>query len=152
MLERAARPLLGEQPLVSIVTPSFNQGRFIRRTIDSVLAQTYPNIEYLVVDGGSTDETLDILRSYGDRVRWLSEPDAGQTARDQQGVPTDRTAKIVGYLNSDDVLLPDAIATVVALSPRTIPNVTSSTVTPTTSTPTIASPADTPPPTTPSSG
>lgn len=112
VIERAARPPLGEQPLVSIITPSFNQGRFIRRTIDSVLAQTYPNIEYLVVDGGSTDETLAVLRSYGDRVRWLSEADAGQTAAINKGFQR-TNGKIAGYLNSDDVLLPDAVARVV---------------------------------------
>jgi glycosyltransferase involved in cell wall biosynthesis len=109
---RATSPTLGEQPLVSIVTPSFNQGRFIRRTIESVLAQTYPNIEYVVVDGGSTDETVDILRSYGDRVRWLSEADAGQTEAINKGLRL-RNGDIVGYLNSDDVLLPGAIARVV---------------------------------------
>jgi glycosyltransferase involved in cell wall biosynthesis len=109
---RANRPALSEQPLVSIVTPSFNQGRFIKRTIDSVLAQTYPNIDYLVVDGGSTDETLATLRSYGGRVRWLSEADAGQTAAINKGL-RQATGEIVGYLNSDDVLLPDAIARVV---------------------------------------
>ena len=112
VIERTVPPPLGEQPLVSIVTPSFNQGRFIRRTIDSVLAQTYANIEYLVVDGGSTDETLAVLRSYGDRVRWLSEPDEGQTAAINKGFRL-TNGKINGYLNSDDVLLPDAIAKVV---------------------------------------
>ena len=59
-------------PLVSIVTPSFNQGRFIRATIESVLGQDYPNIEYFVMDGGSTDDTVSILREYGDRLRWGS--------------------------------------------------------------------------------
>src|SRR3954467_14302963 len=101
-----------DAPLVSIVTPSFNQGRFLGRTIDSVLGQDYPHVEYLVVDGGSTDETLAILRSYGDRVRWLSEADAGQTAAINKGFQR-TSGKIVGYLNSDDVLLPEAVATVV---------------------------------------
>src|SRR3977135_236299 len=109
---RASSPALGEQPLVSIVTPSFNQGRFIRRTIESVLAQTYPNIEYVVVDGGSPDETLDVLKSYGDRVRWLSEADAGQTDAINKGLRL-TNGEIVGYLNSDDVLFPEAIARVV---------------------------------------
>jgi glycosyltransferase involved in cell wall biosynthesis len=112
VLERAESPQLGELPLVSIVTPSYNQGRFIGRTIDSVLAQTYPNIEYLVVDGASTDETLDVLRAYGDRVRWISEPDSGQTQAINKGLRAAR-GEIVGYLNSDDVLLPDAIEKVV---------------------------------------
>jgi glycosyltransferase involved in cell wall biosynthesis len=105
-------PRLSPQPLVSIVTPSFSQGHFLRRTIDSVLAQTYPNVEYLVVDGGSTDATLDVLRSYGDRIRWLSEPDSGQTNAINKGFGMAR-GEIAGYLNSDDVLLPEAIAKVV---------------------------------------
>jgi glycosyltransferase involved in cell wall biosynthesis len=112
VLERAWLPRLGEEPLVSIVTPSFNQGQFIRATIDSVLDQTYQNIEYVVVDGGSTDSTLDILREYGARIRWTSEPDSGQTHAINKGLQEAR-GEIVAYLNSDDVLLPDAVATVV---------------------------------------
>ncbi len=112
VIDRATAPPAAEQPLVSIVTPSLNQGRFVRQTIESVLAQTYPNIEYIVIDGGSTDETLEILRSYGDRVRWLSEPDEGQTAAINKGFRL-TGGTIVGYLNSDDILLPDAIAQVV---------------------------------------
>jgi glycosyltransferase involved in cell wall biosynthesis len=111
-LERARPPALGDLPRVSIVTPSYNQGRFIRRTIDSVLAQTYPNIEYLVVDGASSDETIDVLRSYGDRIAWISGPDSGQSEAINKGLRMVK-GEIVGYLNSDDVLLPDAIETVV---------------------------------------
>jgi glycosyltransferase involved in cell wall biosynthesis len=110
--ERAESPGFGARPLVSIVTPSYNQGRFIRRTIESVLAQKYPNIEYLVVDADSTDETLDILRSFGDRLRWISEPDSGQAEAINKGLRAVR-GQIVGYLNSDDILLPDAIEQVV---------------------------------------
>jgi FkbM family methyltransferase len=99
-------------PLVSIVTPSYNQGHFIRRTIESVLAQSYPNIEYIVVDGASTDGTVDILRSYGDGLQWISEPDSGQSEAINKGISRAR-GEIVGYLNSDDVLLPHAIETVV---------------------------------------
>src|SRR5919199_175336 len=71
------------QPLVSVITPSYNQARYIRKTIGSVLTQDYPNIEHIVVDGASTDGTAEILQEYGerypDRFRWLSEPDQGQS-------------------------------------------------------------------------
>ena len=100
-------------PLVTIVTPSYNQGQFIRATIDSVLTQDYPAVEYLVVDGGSTDGTIDILRSYGDRVRWTSGPDAGQTDAIHRGFAA-ATGKYIAWLNSDDVYLPGAISAAVA--------------------------------------
>lgn len=99
-------------PLVSIVTPSFNQGRFIRRTIDSVLAQDYPHVDFRVIDGGSTDETLDVLRSYGDRFPWVSEKDRGQTHAINKGLAQAK-GQILSYLNSDDVLRPGAISKVV---------------------------------------
>lgn len=99
-------------PLVSIVTPSFNQGRFLKRTIESVLSQSYPNIEYVVIDGGSTDESVDLLRSYGDRFYWMSEKDKGQTDAINKGMARVH-GEILAYLNSDDVLLPGAIERVV---------------------------------------
>ncbi len=68
-----------ELPLVSIITPSYNQGQYIEETIKSVLSQDYPNIEYIVMDGGSTDNTLNILRKYSNRIKWISEPDKGQS-------------------------------------------------------------------------
>lgn len=97
-----------ELPLVSIVTPSLNQGRFIRDTIESVLSQGYPRLEYLVMDGGSTDETLDILRGYGIQLTWRSAPDLGQADAVNAGF---RLAKgeILGWLNSDDTYQPGAI-------------------------------------------
>ena len=98
-------------PLVSIVTPSFNQGRFLRRTIESVLGQDYPHIEYIVCDGGSTDESLDILQSYGEQFHWHSESDRGQSHAINKGLRQAR-GDILAYLNSDDVLLPGAIASV----------------------------------------
>jgi glycosyltransferase involved in cell wall biosynthesis len=104
-------------PLVSIVTPSLNQGRFIARTIDSVLAQTYPNIEYRVVDRGSTDATLDVLRSYGPNIEWHSEPDRGPAHAINKGFLRSR-GEILAYLKSEDVFLPDAVATVVDLFSR----------------------------------
>src|ERR1043166_6156224 len=98
-------------PRVSIVTPSLNQGRFIKRTIDSVLSQDYPNIEYMVVDGGSSDATLDILKAYGERLTWIAEPDRGQAHAVNKGIGRS-TGRILCYLNSDDTLLPNAISTV----------------------------------------
>jgi glycosyltransferase involved in cell wall biosynthesis len=98
---------------VTVVTPSFNQGRFIRATIESVLKQDYPRIEYLVMDGGSTDETVSILREYSDRIRWLSEPDRGQAHAINKGW-RQAAGSIVAYLNSDDVYLPGAVSSGVA--------------------------------------
>ena len=95
-------------PLVSVITPSFNQGRFIRESIESVLSQDYPRLEYIVIDGGSTDETLDILRSYGDRLVWRSGPDAGQAEAVNSGFTLAR-GEILGWLNSDDTYLPGAV-------------------------------------------
>jgi len=102
------------EPLrISIITPSFNQVRFIERTIESVLSQGYPNLEYIVVDGGSTDGTLDILKSYEDRLTWISEPDKGQSDAINKGIRMS-TGAIVAYLNSDDVYEPGALARVAA--------------------------------------
>jgi glycosyltransferase involved in cell wall biosynthesis len=97
-------------PLVSIVTPSYNQGQFIRATIESVLSQDYPNIEYWVIDGGSTDDTLAILREYAHdpRIHWVSEPDQGQADAVNKGWVRCRGA-ILGWINSDDTYLPGAI-------------------------------------------
>ncbi len=100
--------LQDDLPLVSIVTPSFNQGRFIRDTIESVLSQDYPNLEYLVMDGGSSDETLSILRSYGDRLTWRSASDSGQADAVNSGFRLSR-GEILGWLNSDDTYEPGAV-------------------------------------------
>ncbi|RCW50897.1 glycosyltransferase family 2 protein [Paenibacillus prosopidis] len=100
-----------EFPLVSVITPSFNQARYIRQTIESVLSQDYPNIEYIVVDGGSSDGTLEILQSYGhlgDRFRYISEPDNGQSHALNKGLHM-ANGQIIGWLNSDDTYLPGAI-------------------------------------------
>lgn len=101
-----------DKPLVSIITPSFNQGKFIRETIESVLQQDYDNIEYIVNDGGSTDNTVSILEEYGDRITWVSERDGGQTDAINKGI---RIAKgeIIAYLNSDDIYLPGTIPFIV---------------------------------------
>jgi glycosyltransferase involved in cell wall biosynthesis len=115
----AARAALGPvrvrvttPPVVSIVTPSFNQGAFVRQTIDSVLGQDYPHVDYRVIDGGSTDETLAILKGYGDRVAWVSEPDRGQAHAINKGMAEARGA-VRAYLNSDDLLRPGAVSRVV---------------------------------------
>jgi glycosyltransferase involved in cell wall biosynthesis len=100
-------------PLVSIVTPSFNQARFLQRTIDSVLAQDYPHLEYVVIDGGSTDGSVDILSRCAERVRWVSEPDRGQSDAINKGFARCH-GEVRAYLNSDDVLCPGAISTVVS--------------------------------------
>jgi len=95
-------------PLVTIVTPSYNQGRFIAATIESVLSQDYPNLEYLIIDGASTDETAEVVARYGDRVRFISEPDRGQSEAINKGFRLAR-GEIVAWLNSDDLFLPGAI-------------------------------------------
>ena len=98
-------------PPISVVVPSLNQGHFIAETIDSILSQDVPGIEILVVDGGSTDGTLDVLRGYGNRIAWTSEPDRGQSDAINKGLRRAR-GEIVCYLNSDDLLEPGALALV----------------------------------------
>jgi glycosyltransferase involved in cell wall biosynthesis len=99
-------------PLVSIVTPSLNQGQFIEHTIRSVLDQDYPRIEHIVVDGGSTDDTVDVLRRHR-HLRWVSEPDDGQADAVNKGFAL-AGGEIFGWLNADDAYLPGAISTGVA--------------------------------------
>lgn len=103
---------LGDRPLVTVVTPSFNQGRFIRETIDSVLNQDYPNVEYIVVDGDSTDDTPAIVRPYLNRLTFISEPDFGQSHAINKGFAMAR-GSIVAWLNSDDIYMPGAISAAV---------------------------------------
>jgi glycosyltransferase involved in cell wall biosynthesis len=98
---------------VSVVTPSFNQGRFIARTLESVARQTGASIEHLVLDAGSSDDTVEILRRSRPPVRWVSEKDAGQADAVNKGIAASQ-GEILGWLNSDDVYYPDTIERVVA--------------------------------------
>jgi glycosyltransferase involved in cell wall biosynthesis len=105
-------------PKLSIITPTLNQGAFIERTIRSVLDQGYPNLEYMIIDGGSSDETPSIIRRYEDRLAWwVSEPDEGQTDAINKGLAR-ATGDIVAYINSDDYYLPRAFDTAVGALER----------------------------------
>ena len=97
---------------VSIVTPSFNQGQFILRTLESVASQSGAEIEHVVFDGGSTDETVNILKGFKPPVRWVSRRDKGQTDAVNQGIRA-TAGEIIGWLNSDDVYYPGAIEKIV---------------------------------------
>lgn len=101
--------------LVSIITPSYNQAQFIEETINSIKSQTYSNIEHIIVDGGSTDSTINILKSYENEynMRWISESDSGMYGAINEGINMAR-GDILGYLNSDDLYFPWTVETVAA--------------------------------------
>jgi glycosyltransferase involved in cell wall biosynthesis len=111
---RATRPDGQPWPRVSIVTPSLNQGRFIEETIRSVLLQGYPDVEYIIIDGGSTDESPEIIQRYERWLAyWVSEPDRGQAHAINRGWERS-TGEILAYINADDVYLSGAIAAAAA--------------------------------------
>ena len=101
-----------QEPLVTIVTPSYNQGCFIRATIESVLSQDYPHVEYIIMDGGSTDETASVVKDYASRLTFISEKDRGQSHAINKGFRMAQ-GSILGWLNSDDLYLPGCIRTAV---------------------------------------
>ena len=102
-------------PKISVVTPSFNQGGFIEQTILSVLGQQYPRLEYIVMDGGSTDDSVEVIERYASQLtHWRSRPDKGQANAINEGMAM-ATGDILCWLNSDDILLPGALHRVAAV-------------------------------------
>src|ERR1035437_4109096 len=97
-------------PLVTIVTPSYNQGHFIRATIESVLSQDYPHVEYIIMDGGSTDQTASVVKDYASRLTFISEKDRGQSHAINKGFQMAR-GSFLAWLNSDDLYLPGSVRT-----------------------------------------
>jgi glycosyltransferase involved in cell wall biosynthesis len=99
-------------PKISIITPTFNQGQFIEETIRSVLLQGYPNLEYIIIDGGSTDNTIEIIKKYNNFIHyWVSEKDTGQSNAINKGLKH-ATGEVFNWLNSDDYYLPNALLTI----------------------------------------
>ena len=111
-LSQTPQYLTENLPKITIITPSFNQGQFIEETILSVINQNYPNLEYIIIDGGSTDETVGIIKKYEKWITyWVSEPDEGQSDAINKGLAR-ATGDVFNWLNSDDYYLPNALLTV----------------------------------------
>jgi glycosyltransferase involved in cell wall biosynthesis len=99
-------------PRITIITPSYNQGQYIEDTILSIINQGYPNLEYIIIDGGSTDNTVEIIKKYSDRINyWVSEKDKGQSNAINKGFHK-ATGDIINWINSDDQLMPGALAAI----------------------------------------
>ena len=104
-------------PTLAVVTPSYNTGRYIGDAVRSVLRQDYPRVDYMVMDGGSKDGTVDVLRSFGPRLRWVSQKDKGQSDAINRGFARTR-GDVLGWLNSDDTYAPGAFRAVAERSQR----------------------------------
>jgi glycosyltransferase involved in cell wall biosynthesis len=115
------KTILGKDPSwpkISIVTPSYNQGRYLEQTILSVLSQQYPNLEYIIMDGGSKDNSVEIIKRYANQLDyWQSKPDGGQADAIAKGFAMS-TGTILGWLNSDDLLLSGCLFTVAVNFPQ----------------------------------
>lgn len=106
---------MNQYPKISIVTPVYNQEKYLEATINSVLNQHYPNLEYIIIDGGSTDGTVDIIRKYAEKLSyWVSEPDKGMYDAIRKGFEQS-TGEIMGWLNADDVYLMNSLFAVAAV-------------------------------------
>ncbi len=107
--------MIRDLPKISIVTPSFNQAEFLEATIHSVLSQNYPNLEYIIVDGGSTDGSIEIIKNHANHLHfWCSEPDTGQYDAINKGF-AQASGEIMAWLNSDDMYLPWTFKTVASI-------------------------------------
>src|SRR5688500_10091346 len=102
-------------PKISIITASYNQGRFLEKTILSVLSQHYPNLDYIIIDGGSTDGSVEIIKRYAGQLSyWCTEPDKGQYNAINKGFAK-ASGEIMGFLNADDLYLPWTLSTIASI-------------------------------------